>query len=196
MFLFTESAGKHFVCLFVQEISVFIEENHFRRINICIAQIICHHNSIEVFASGCRVVFPGFRPELFLDFIKFLFQGKIQRQSVNDLLITVLNVFQFLGEVFACHCRAVTVIQHIRHLGIRGKTLSWRRRHHISARSICTDDISYFFELTGACQRASAELHYFFHIFLHLTHLLRHQGRFGSLLPNFISLRSYIYTIF
>jgi len=90
-------------------------------------------------------------------------QIQVQIQTIDDLLIALLDALQDLLVCSAGGCCLIACIQHIGYFLILAVSLARCRRNDITAGLICPNDVSHFFELTRTRQRASAKLHYFFH---------------------------------
>ena len=124
-------------------------------------QIICHDNTVQIFTTGSRVIAAGLCLKILLNSLELIDKIQIQLQSVDDLLITGFDSIQLCLEALALICQIIAGIQHIRYLGVIGKSFPRCGRYHIFSLLICPDDVSYFFELLCACQRTSTEFHYF-----------------------------------
>ena len=156
-----QSGTQYFIGLCCVKFAVLIEEDDGCRINEIIAQIICHDNTVQIFTTGSRVIAAGLCLKVLLNSLELIDKIQIQLQSVDDLLITGFDSIQLCLEALALICQIIAGIQHIRYLGVIGKSFPRCGRYHIFSLLICPDDVSYFFELLCACQRTSTEFHYF-----------------------------------
>ena len=155
-----------FISHLIVQISVIFKENTFCRIHKCVTQIICHHDTVQEFSSGCCIVTSCLRNEVFLNLCKLFIQFQIQSQSVNNFLVSRLDFFDLSCNLFTFFSCPITFIEHVGYFNISIKTLSRCWRNHITSGFIWTDDITYFFKLFRTGKRAATKLHYFFHVFL------------------------------
>ncbi len=94
------------VVLSISKASVFTENDHFCSIHKFISQIIRHDDTVQIFASGCGIIFSCLACKVLTDQGKFLFQRKFQFQAVNDLLIALLDLTELPAEILPSAARA------------------------------------------------------------------------------------------
>ena len=144
--------GQAPVCFFSIQVALPIKENMICRIYKSITQILRHQDTVQVFSPGSRVIQPLLILKILSNFLKLTVQRQAQSQSIDNLLIALLNFFQFFPKSIVIRRCLIAVIQHICHLNIAAVSFSRRRRHYISASFIGADDLSHFFKLLCARQ--------------------------------------------
>ena len=113
-----------FISHLIVQISVIFKENTFCRIHKCVTQIICHHDTVQEFSSGCCIVTSCLRNEVFLNLCKLFIQFQIQSQSVNNFLVSRLDFFDLSCNLFTFFSCPITFIEHVGYFNISIKTLS------------------------------------------------------------------------
>ena len=119
-----QSLSEFFICRLTVQIAVIFKENTFCRIYKGITQIICHHDTVQEFPSGCRIVTSCLRNEVFLNLCKLFIQFQIQSQSVNNFLVSRLDFFDLSCNLFTFFSCPITFIEHVGYFDISIKTLS------------------------------------------------------------------------
>ena len=114
--------------------------------------------------QNVHVILSGMSAEVFFDDSKLVFQRQRQGQTVNDLLIALLDLTELPAEILPFCCQGIAGVKHICHLRVLVKAFARRGRYHKTSACIGTDDRSYFFELFGAGKRTTAEFYNFFHL--------------------------------
>ena len=145
------------------EVSVLIKDDNLCGIHKRKAQILCHHDTVQILSAGRRVIPARLRLELFFDLDKLLIQGKLQVKSRDDLLIAEFDLLQLRIKLFPCFRQLIALVKHIRHFGVIHMTFAGCGRNHKFSLRIRMNDICHLLKLFCARKRASAKLYYFFH---------------------------------
>ncbi len=140
------------VGLFAVKTSVIGEENIFRRIQECIAEIVCKKNTIQVLTAGSGIILACTSRKLLFDGFKFHIETYGKAETVDNFLITCLDGSKLSGERLAEFRQGIALIEHIGNLGIGSAALSGSGRNDKTAVFLSSNNGFYFFELFGTCQ--------------------------------------------
>ena len=135
------------VCRLCIKLSIFVKTNHLCGIHKRIADKSRHHNTVQVFSAGSRIITSCFIFKVLRNSLKFLIQRKLQVQPADNLIVTGFDLLDLSVKIFSVSCCIIALIQHICNLGISTVPFSRCRRNYITTAVFCQNDLSYFPEL-------------------------------------------------
>ena len=136
---------------------VLLEDETACRIDEAEAEIGRHQLRIQELTTRSRVVTVGTRLEILLDPVEVRRQTEVEPESIDDLLITILDRLERLLELLLICNRILETIEKIGYLRIAGSPLTRGRNHDIVSRLIGKNDVLYFSELFRGGAGASAK---------------------------------------
>ena len=87
-----------------------MKTDYISRVYKFITKIISHDFAVQVFAPGGGVHRTCLGGKLFLDRIKVIFQGEVQLQPADDLIVTIFDLPQLLAKCLAVFCQFIAFV--------------------------------------------------------------------------------------
>ena len=158
-----QALRQHLIRLIIIKFPMLVKENHFCRVDERKFQIGGHDDSVQIFSSGSSVILSCLISEIFLDFLKLLFQRQLQGQALDDFFVSGTDGGKLFRKIASLLRKRIAGVQHVGHLFIVPAALARRGGNNKASLRIRLDNASHLSELLRARQRASAEFHHFFH---------------------------------
>ena len=139
---------ENLIGLFSIQVAMFVKENDILCIYKFVTQIARHNAAVEVFTSGSRVVAVRTLVHSALDLGELAFQTEsLQSQTVYDLIVALLYLFQFLSEILVLRGFGNHPVEKVGDLLVSAESLPGCRWNDIYSGRITHYDLTDFFKL-------------------------------------------------